>query len=203
MIYDKYFKLLNILKSPIPLTLTELVVRSGFYKVDKKSPSLLYKRYLKPLIKTNLVYEYDKTMDVWKDILSLIKYNKRELGAKIPRKLERVFQIHFLYLLSEFTFIIKPPSFSPSTNFYLCLLIHKHLFNKDIKEPFWNFINLFLSYVYNPETVIQKIYKIPFYEHERKILLNVLEESKDVLEWVSTLPFKPDLDKALEFLEYF
>jgi hypothetical protein len=195
--------LLNLLKTPVPLTPTELVEQSGIYKKDKKTPSLLYSRYLKPLIFMNLVFEYKPDMIVWSDVISLIKYRRRELGAKIPRKIEKVFQIHFLYLLSDFSFIIKPPLFSPENNFYMCLLVHKHLYGKEIEEPFWNFVNLFLSYIHHPETVVQKIYEIPFYEHEREVLLNVLEESKDVSDWIGSLPFKPDLDKALEFLEYF
>ncbi len=170
----------------------EKLKENGFWAKTpaRRAVSLLNKK-LEPLKEQGLLLEYDEKHPRWNEMRTVLKKYCTAYNITKPRKVQKLYQTNFFYSGKEMFLPILPEH-----NFVLTAMFSR--FNRP--EDFgMKTLNLFLAYEQDPGKIRVKSYSI-LEEKDAEVLEKALEASAGMIKDFG-LPFKPDIDNALEFLE--
>lgn len=198
-------KIIEFCRFPIPRTPYETIrflkkEVKNFY--PKSRPDLvvnfLRRNHLEELVAKNILVEYSPKEPNWKNIRSLMKYFYKNQNMIPPRKVSSLYQINFLYL-QHTPHIYKLPVFK-DINLDLITLFYPLSQGKKIQNFFWEILNFVYSAEKERDKIKIELYKLNFSEKERDLLEKFINYSPEFNLFFQSFPFKPDSDKALEFL---
>ncbi len=180
---------------PIPRTrymILEELKKNGFWKKTpaRRAVSLLNKK-LEPLKEKGLLLEYTENDSRWNEMRVLLKKYCTAHGLTKPRRVQKIYQTNFFYSGREMFLPVLGEH-----NFVLTALFSR--FNRP-KNFGMRALNLFLAYDQDPGRMRVKAYNV-LPEEDAEVLEKALEASAWIVRDFG-LPFKPDVDNALRFLE--
>ncbi len=201
-------KTLEYLRYPVPRTpisttrylkkeLEDFYPNTEDYRATKK----LKKHIIKDLEKRNLLVKYTKEDGNWERARELLRRHYESIDRPKPRKLTELYQINFFYLGKD-SYIRKLPVLE-EINLETVALMYRFIENKENQNYFWNILNLFYSYLQEEYKgkIRVKIHGSRFAEEESRALDRLLEHTDEMKDILNKLPFKPDIEKALKFIE--
>ncbi len=198
-------KIIEFCRFPIPRTSTELVNHlkkevQDFY--PKSRPDLVVKflkrNHIEELVAKNILVEYSQSDSSWKSTRQLMKHFFKNQNLTAPRKIPSLFQINFLYL-QHTPHIYKLPILR-EINLDLITLFYPIIKDKKIDNFFWNVLNFLYSCESERDKLKIELYRLNFSEKERDLLEKFMNYSSEFKTFFQSFPFKPDADKAIDFL---
>lgn len=199
---------LNYLQYPIPRTPVDIVrhlkekldnfyPNTNEYRVVKK----LRENILNELVKNNIVIKYTQTDEEWPQARELLRKEYERSNRSKPRKLKSLYQINFLYLGRER--IMRNLPKLKDVNLELTAMFYRFTQEKEIENYSLNLLNLF--YCYDEEEykgeIRMKVHGRQFTEKESRLLDRSLKHTDKFNRVFDELPFQPDIEKAVTFLE--
>jgi hypothetical protein len=198
-------KIIEFCRFPIPRTASEII---KFLKKEVKNyypksrpdliVSFLRKNHLDELVAKNILVEYSIKDPNWKNTRALMKHFYTNQGITPPRKVSSLYQINFLYL-QHTPNIYHLPVFK-DINLELITLFYPLIKDKKIPNFFWEVLNFLLSYEKERDKIKIAMHQLNFSEKERDLLEKFAGYSGEFNSLFQTFPFKPDSDKAIEFM---
>lgn len=205
---DAKGKVLEYLRYPVPRTpisiaryLKEEI--DNFYPntEDYRAVKKLKKHVLKDLEQKNLIVKYEENDSNWENARELLKRHYDSTGRSKPRKLSELYQINFFYLGNDARIYQLPVI--KEINLDIVALMYRFVEERDEENFFWNILNLFYCYSKDEYKgkIRVKVHGPLFEEKESRILERLLDYTENMEGILDKIPFKPDIDRALEFLE--
>ncbi len=205
-------KIVEFCSNPIPRTPIEIVrylkaLYPEFYPKtpDKLVVKFLRKKFLEKLCKKQFIVKYlhrDLLFNKSRKLLSY--YLKKANVKKKPRKLTELYQVNFFYLKPS-KILLKFPAI-PEINLDAVTIMHKWFRQTKTENFGLELANLLMCYE-SPslrDEIRIKLYSLPFKEYDKELfekLLEVIISNEEVRKLLDSIPFSPNLDKALDFLE--
>lgn len=198
-------KIIEFCRFPIPRTPSEIIKFlkkevKNFYPKSRPDlvVSFLKKNHLNELTTKNILVEYSIQDAHWKKTRAVMKHFHKSQATTVPRKVSSLHQTNFLYL-QHTPHIYKLPVLR-EINLDLITLFYPLVRDKKIDNFFWGVLNFLYSCELERDKMKIELYKLDFSEKERGLLENFMNYSPEFNHFFKTFPFKPDSDKALEFL---
>lgn len=200
-------KTLDFLRYPIPRTpiaITRYLKKElkNYYPntKDYRTIKSLKENVLNELIENKLIVKYTEEDENWETARELIKRHCESTGKPKPRKLKELYQINLFYLGKD-TEIYKLPVIK-EVNVEIVALLYR--FVEEEKEFFfWNLLNLFYCYSKDEYKgkIRVKIHGRNFDEVESRALDRLLDYTEDMKNLLENIPFDPNIEKAIQFLD--
>jgi hypothetical protein len=198
-------KIIEFCRFPIPRTPIEIVKFlkkevKDFYPKSRPDlvVSFLRRNHLEELVAKNILVQYSKGEQNWESIRQLMKHFLKNQNLTTPRKVSSLYQINFLYL-QHTPHIYKLPVLK-DVNLDLITLFYPLIKDKKIDNFFWAVLNFLYACDVERDKLKIELYRLNFNEKERNLLENFMKYSSDFKPFFQSFPFKPDVDKAIDFL---
>lgn len=199
---------LKYLRYPVPRTPISITRHlkkelDNFYPntKDYRATEKLKKHILKELEEKNLIIKYTEQSENWETARELLRRHYESQDKPKPRKLSELYQINFFHLGKD-THVYKLPVIE-QVNLETVALMYRFTEEKENKNYFWNILNLFYCYSKDEYKgkIRVKIHGSLFTEEESTALDRLLNHTENLEKVLNKLPFKPNIDKAIEFIE--
>ena len=200
-------RILEVCRFPVPKSALHLVLTlkdlDNFYqktRTDKVVP-LMRKYVLQDLINKDAIVEYTPQDAVWEKARRLVAHYYSKGPEPAPRKLNTLYQINFFHLANQPSTLTL--TLSKETNLDLVALTYGFVKDKTFENFPFEILNLMYCYVTQElhDRVRTQVYGLDFTEKEQEQLEKLLGYGEELKELFEGLPFKPDIDRALTFLE--
>jgi hypothetical protein len=193
-------KITTFCASPVPRSASSIVkYLQGHGDLPKKTRAakavpLLRERFLALLISENRILELTPSDPAWASAQGLSKH----FNAIKPRRIGALYQTNVFCLQDTPGF--APPVVDKEANLQITALLSPFLKGKLLPAYSWNIWNLFWAYRDNRTRLRIEIYRLRYDDEDKERLEAALERGSE-LAGLSDLPFKPDLEKAIAFLQ--
>jgi hypothetical protein len=199
-------KVLEACRSSVPKTPLEIAASlkktlPGFYKATPadKIVARIKQAYLNSLVERGLLVEYSPDSSVWANARALIKYFREKEGKEPPRKLSSLYQINFLCIGGD-PWFYKIPALA-NINLEMCSFLYPRVQKRKFVGFFANLVNLCWCYgTEYRERMRLELYATGLDDNEKERLEKALELSTEARYFYETLPFKPNPQAAIAFL---
>jgi hypothetical protein len=201
-------EVLNFCKFPVPRTSVEIVrylkARDlSFYPKTEASQvvKFLKRDILDDLVDSGLILRYNSKQPQFERARKLLAYYYSKQPNVSPRKVQLLYQANFLNL-GEDNFFKTLPTF-PEINLDVTALLYNLTKDKSFENFSFELINLIYCYLDpdNKDKIRLSLYTLDFTERERELIEKILEYNNIMQEFCNSIPMKPDVDRALDFLK--
>jgi hypothetical protein len=199
---------LDYCRNPIPKTPSDITKQlqkkvAGFYKKSNPMKVVLFTRkyVLNPLVADGFLVRYTSLEgDAWYKSRGLLVDFSKKRKLPVPRKINELYQINFLYLVEGSPQLPLPKRLpKPDAELNLDLVVLLQRFDKP-PNYLWAMLNFFLSCSKKEDKERLRLYVYSLGLDEE--MLDVFEKLFDYTDEykIYRFPFKPDIEESEEFI---
>jgi hypothetical protein len=123
----------------------------------------------------------------------------KRFSATKPRRIQALYQTNVF--CTQETPLFAPFPVDKETNLQLMALLMPFLQGKQLPAYAWSLLNLFWAYRENRTRLRIEVYRLRYEDEQKERLEAALEAGSGLAQAFDALPFKPNLERAVAFLQ--